>query len=204
MNAKAIKSFLSDHEIALMHKAVYEQYDSSPQEVANIYEILETGWEKKLKVEKDFGKASFIVRPMPKEILDKAIEFFSSYGHNATPDDIVCIFMRYSNEFGTPELEPHIDLHDSGLSIDYQLRSNIDWSVIVENQEYKIEDNDALVFDSTKVVHWRNPKIFKDGEFVDMILFHFFSKNDIKLSQEEKNEKISMYVEDYLRLKETR
>lgn len=204
MNAEAIKSFLSDDEIVLMHKAVYEQYDSSPQEVANIYEILETGWEKKLKVEKDFGKASFIVRPMPKEILNRVIDRLSLHGHSATPDDIVCIFMRYSNEFGTPELEPHIDLHDSGLSIDYQLRSNVDWSVIVENQEYEIRDNDALVFDSTKVVHWRNPKTFKDGEFIDMILFHFFTKNDVKLSQEEKNEKISLYVEDYLRLKETR
>jgi len=116
MNAEAIKSFLSDDEIVLMHKAVYEQYDSSPQEVANIYEILETGWEKKLKVEKDFGKASFIVRPMPKEILNKVIDRLSLHGHSATPDDIVCIFMRYSNEFGMPELEPHIDLHDSGQS----------------------------------------------------------------------------------------
>lgn len=204
MNAEVKKNFLSDHEISLIRQAVYEQYESSPQEVANIYEILATGWEKKLKIEKDFGKASFIVRPMPKEILDKVIGCLSSYGYSATPDDIVCIFMRYSNEFGVPELEPHIDLHDSGLSVDYQLQSNVDWSVIVENEEYDVKNNDALVFDSTKVVHWRNPKIFKDGQFVDMVLFHFFTKNDIKLSQEEKNEKVKPYMEKYLELKEMR
>lgn len=199
MNARLVKNIFDQSELDLIHESVYSQYSSRTKESADIYEVIKTGWENKIKVEQNVGKASFEARPMPKEILDKVISYAKESGYDVSYNDLVCIFMRYSNEFGKPALHPHLDLHNWGLSIDYQLKATIDWPVIIEDVEYQLHDNDALIFDSSIAVHWRPVKKLDNTDFVDMILFHFFVDGKEKLSQEEKANRVSPYLSKYLK-----
>jgi hypothetical protein len=72
-------------------------------------------------------------------------------------------------------LTPHRDetFREPRITMDIQLKSNIDWPIVVEGRSYQLKDNQALTFAGTHQVHWR-PKIqFGDEDFLDMIFCHF-------------------------------
>jgi hypothetical protein len=83
-------------------------------------------------------------------------------------------FARYSLKYGTPCLHPHSDTNfkQARLTFDVQLGGNINWPILVENKEYLLKNNDAIVFSGTHEVHWRDKKTFAKGEYLDMIFAH--------------------------------
>lgn len=82
-------------------------------------------------------------------------------------------FARYSNEFGTPELVPHMDSVPADFTVDYQLDGNIDWPITIEGHEYHMNNNSVLIFPGEHVLHWR-PKIkFNNEQYLDLIWFQF-------------------------------
>ena len=98
--------------------------------------------------------------------------------HYGKPLEIYAVaFGRYSKEFGTPKLGPHMDEVPSQFTLDYQLDGNISWSLNVEGKEYVLENNDALVFEGENVLHWRPKRDFNDGEFLDLMWFQFREDN---------------------------
>ena len=86
-------------------------------------------------------------------------------------------FGRYSNEFGTPKLGPHIDEVPAQFSLDYQLDGNIDWAINIEGKEYNLKNNNGLIFEGEVVLHWRPERVFKDDEFLDLAWFQFIDDN---------------------------
>ena len=78
-----------------------------------------------------------------------------------------------------PMLYPHTDetFKEPRFTLDYQIRSNIDWDIVVDDwkeiKTFKLKDNEIISFSGTHQVHWRPKKIFKDGEFVEMLFMHF-------------------------------
>lgn len=103
-------------------------------------------------------------------------------------------FARYQNfEDGLPvQLTPHIDetFREPRLTFDLQLKSNIDWPIVVENREYTLKDNEALTFSGTHQVHWRTKRSFSDGEFMDMVFCHFSKADYVK-------EELGPYTENH-------
>lgn len=104
------------------------------------------------------------------------------------------------NSNKTPTLPPHIDDFDGArITIDVQIKSNTEWLLFVEGREYLLKDNQALVFAGTHQVHWREPRVLQDGEFMDMLFCHFTvnDNTDITTTEERKarqydwNEKIN-------------
>lgn len=89
-------------------------------------------------------------------------------------------FSRYiGDSSNTPILKPHIDDFDGArLTIDIQIKSNTDWSLFVEGEEFFLKDNQALVFAGTHQVHWRDPRVLKDGEQLDMLFCHLTIKDN--------------------------
>lgn len=83
----------------------------------------------------------------------------------------------------SPLLFPHTDetFKEPRFTLDYQLRSNLDWALIVDDWEnvniFVLKDNEMLSFSGTHQVHWRHKKDFKDGDFVEMLFMHFGYKN---------------------------
>lgn len=112
---------------------------------------------------------------IPKDIYQQIFNYALSIDKDVIPH--AYIYSRYSKKYGDPKLIPHIDQSNTDFTIDYQLQSNTKWPLIVENQEYVLNDGQALFLNSSENYHWRKPKIFNDDEYIDMIFFHFINKN---------------------------
>lgn len=89
-----------------------------------------------------------------------------------------------------PILFPHVDnaFDKNRFTLDYQIRSNVDWDIVVDNWEYvntyRLKDNQGLTFSGTHQIHWRPKREFKDGEFLEAVFLHFEPMNPTEPSQE--------------------
>jgi hypothetical protein len=79
----------------------------------------------------------------------------------------------YKKELGIPSLSPHVDGSFTEYILDYQVDSNIEWPIIVEEEPVFLKDNEAVLFSSKYDFHWRPKKEFNDKDFISMIFFHF-------------------------------
>ena len=93
-----------------------------------------------------------------------------------------------------PLLFPHTDeaFKEARITLDYQIKSNIDWSITVDDwekeNEFTLKDNELLSFAGTHQIHWRNKKAFEFGDFVEAIFMHFSPVPAQPLSIEHINE----------------
>jgi len=88
--------------------------------------------------------------------------------------------MMYNKNLGNPKLTEHIDKTEDKdtIMVDYQLESNTDWGIRVEDVNYVLSDNQALIFWGNQQRHSRSFKKFNDKEFVTNIIFRFnFNEN---------------------------
>lgn len=75
-----------------------------------------------------------------------------------------------------PSLFPHYDetFKEPRFTFDYQLAGNIEWPIVVEpDKVFSLKNNQAVTFSGTHQIHWRQPQIFSDNEFIEMLFFHF-------------------------------
>ena len=78
------------------------------------------------------------------------------------------------------KLFPHTDMRDKQrITFDIQVRADEEWGVVVEDIEYFLEDNQALVFAGTQQPHWRRAKELKPGSHQDMIFCHLEYVDDV-------------------------
>ena len=138
---------------------------------------------------------------MPPEVYMKTFTYARSIDKDAVPNTF--IFARYAKKYGNPQLFPHIDNSNTDFTIDYQLDSNIEWPIIIENDNYILKNNDALIFNSSNDTHWRKPIIFNDYNYIDMVFFHFINKdkpNDFKQRATIKGDYIFNYKKEFDKL----
>ena len=111
------------------------------------------------------------------------------------------VFVKYSGDYGSPNLPPHFDGDNNDLIINYQLDSNIVWDVGINKSVYSLENNSALVFNPNTNIHWRPIVEFKKGDYVKMIFFRFKeidSENDYSsLSKLMQNDPVFIDTELY-------
>jgi hypothetical protein len=113
---------------------------------------------------------------MPQEMVDIAMRVAKTINPNA--EFRYVSYVRYSNEFGNPQLGPHLDPPTKeDFMFDIQIESNVDWPIEAEEngviKKHTLKDNECLVLDITRQTHWRTPQKFNDGEFLDMLFFSF-------------------------------
>ena len=118
-----------------------------------------------------------------------------------------CSFARYSEEFNAkPKLFPHTDLRKTPrMLLDIQLRSDSDWDLIVEETNYPLKDNQALIFHGTNQVHWREKKYISPHARVDMLFINFEFKDvqEFPVYHTDIVEKRSMYLREFYKLNST-
>lgn len=83
-------------------------------------------------------------------------------------------FARYSPEWGVEcKLFPHYDTRDAQrITFDIQLNADEDWGIVVENETYHLNNNEALIFAGTQQIHWRENKKLQPTTKIDMIFCH--------------------------------
>ncbi len=92
-------------------------------------------------------------------------------------------FARYSPKFGyRAKLFPHYDTRPSQrVTFDIQLKTSEPWALVVEEDVYDLQDNQALVFAGTQQIHWRENKQIADDAEIDMIFCHLEYVDDMLL-----------------------
>lgn len=94
--------------------------------------------------------------------------------------------IKYNTSFGWfVKFAPHYDARPVEMFVlDYHVQGNDDWSVFVEGKEFAVNDNDALLFNGTGQVHWREQKQLKEDTNIDIILFWIQHKNPKPVSKQ--------------------
>ena len=142
-------------------------------QIKQIYDIVDSAPEEKTVIQKRLGHKAYLVglgeelRKHFEEIVQKY------YGEEWILIDYQ--FARYSSKFGyKPKLYPHFDdafdVHK--LTLDVQVRSTIDWPIVVEGKEFLLKDNDGLIFSGTDQIHWRTEAELSEDDVVDLVFCH--------------------------------
>jgi hypothetical protein len=161
-----------DHDILLtnyIHKNVFSQ-----GEIDLIYSGIDLNEKKQTTTVDLYAQKVWFIN-LPEKIKDTVTKLARGiYQQNVNLEEIS--FARYSKEYGQfPNLTPHYDntFLEQRVTIDVQLRSNIDWPIVIQGREFTLKDNEALTFSGTHQVHWRKNQIFKDDDFIEMLFCHF-------------------------------
>ena len=124
------------------------------------------------------SQIEFVIPENIKEkLLTLAKQFVDDPDLELTHYQYLDYFGKYGNG-NSPNLPPHLDVENyyTKVSIDYQMSSNIDWSIVVEDQGFILKDNEVLVFEAGDRIHWRDPIILKENDRCEVIVFHFSNK----------------------------
>ena len=176
MDSLVVSNLFNDEDVAVLKNSIYTFLNSSEAIDISIEEIRENGRPlDKLLNQPWSGRVLFVAADViPHELISKVTKYVNE---NHKKDLVVegVAFTRYSNKTGEPRLAPHYDTGDAKLTVDYQLESNVQWPLVIEDKVFTLTDNSALVFRPSYEVHWRVPQLFTDDQYVDMIFFHYTS-----------------------------
>ena len=128
-----------------------------------------------------------------KKLKSLALEYVDDPDLELTHYQYLDYYGKYGNG-NSPMLPPHLDTENyyTKVSIDYQMSSNIDWAIVVEDDSFILKNNEVLVFEASERIHWREPIILKEQDRCEVIVFHFSNKHDHapyaekQMSQEER------------------
>ena len=190
-----IKNFFSDEEIELLQNSI------------EINRKLEHGSSKMAPMIIEQMSRMQIEFLMPKIIEEKLLILAKSFIND---NDLILTHHQYLDYFGKysqnhlPKLPPHIDVENyySKISMSYQIKSNINWPIIVENEKFLLNDNYILVFDASNLIHWREPIILKENDRNESFICSFSNKNDhdpylkSNMSKIEKDQIVKKYSEN--------
>ena len=117
---------------------------------------------------------------LPRDIPEIFINVFEKYKNEINKDAKLSFIelVRYSTKFGNPKINPHIDPSSKqDFMLNIQLKSTKNWPISQfindEVETSVLEDNECLVMDVAKDVHWRDPIALKNNDYVDMIFVHY-------------------------------
>lgn len=125
---------------------------------------------------RDFKLPEYVIDTIYNKFIINNEDQIVSYKHSGT------IFVEYSNKYGAPNLGRHMDDCENSIIVDYQLSSNIEWPLLVENKEYLLVDNSGISISVCSQEHSRTIKEFNNEEFLWMIFF-VFDKYDRNLDE---------------------
>lgn len=116
-------------------------------------------------------------------------------------------YINYDLKYGkgkyAPSLPPHIDNTETILTFNYILDGNIDWDIYIDNQKYNVNNGEAIIFSAVNQVHWRPKRVWKTGEFLEVLTFDYspltdwrFTGQDDPLSITSRQEELAKYIDD--------
>jgi hypothetical protein len=94
--------------------------------------------------------------------------------------------MKYGEGQYAPALPPHLDADENLVTFNYMIGGNIDdWTLWIDDKEYDLKLDDAIVFSAVNQVHWRPKRKWKEGEFVEIVSFDYCPITNYRFTGEE-------------------
>lgn len=181
LSLKTMQSKLLKNEI---YKNVFTE-----KEIDDLYQVIDIKQREKTSIVSIYGQKAWLVG-LPESVIDKINNIAKDiYDEPVKLQEIS--FARYSKEYGDmPILTPHFDnaFSTPRVTIDIQVRSNIDWPIVVDNKSFTLKDNEALTFSGTNQIHWREHRKFNDNDFIEMIFAHFSIDSEPSYSENHKKD----------------
>lgn len=171
-----LRDILSAEDIDRIKKAISNEFDTREKKYAR-FPNKDMDIDDCVTYFYGSGRIDIRYPSIPQDIIDKVYNHVSSYVESPY-DDLefdFAIYAEYSKESGgNPKLSPHFDItQGSTIIFDYQLESNTDWGITVEDDTFILKDNSGLLFDPLGNIHSRPARLFNNEEFIRMIFFRF-------------------------------
>ena len=201
-----IENFLDPDICKELKKYVYDLWDDLYYNLKDFNKLQEDSkgsWQNRhnLVMKKDDGAGKTFVNIGPSDFPEKfwqAAEEYAKKINSNVKFEYVSI-VKYSKEFSNPILRPHFDIPSKvSFILDYQLDGNTRWPIVVNLEEYVLQNNEALAFDNNLTLHWRKPQIFKENEYLYMMFFSFVDESKVVCDLEGQNELMSKFMPVYL------
>lgn len=100
--------------------------------------------------------------------------------------------LKYGYGDNNPSLPPHLDADENLVTINYCLDSNIEWDLYVtdltdpmKHQRYTLVPGQAIVFSAVNQIHWRPKRVFKEGEFCEIISMDYCPTTNYRFTGED-------------------
>ena len=190
------KDFLDQNTYLKLKYFLNNHFDSKKR--VNKEDVYDMNTFKDVSIDSRVGRAGCTIDSddMDNSIIAPFIEYAKSINSNAKLDFIS--YVVYSKDYGFPQLVPHYDRPSKVcFLLDYQIDSNVEWDLVVDGEKYKMSDNDMLNMNVTSQVHWRDPKVFSEGEYLKVIFFSFIDETaniyDIKRSPSDIDKSFAIY-----------
>jgi len=196
---RLIKNFFSDEELLELKSYAENLFSKS-----NVVDITTLTWDdiytnvRDIQIDKYMGRVQLTLPPT--EYPERIVKKLSDAAKVLDPNSKIKYFsfVKYSLDYGYPQLMPHIDHPKKECFLfDIQLQSNIDWPLVVNGKEYSLQDNDLLVIDVQREVHWRKPIKFNEDSYV-YNMFVSFDNDNLDLPEESwQYEQCAPYLSGY-------
>jgi hypothetical protein len=149
-------------------------------QIDRIYKSVDMCPKDKIKNDNPWGQTVFYIKEFDSrfdgaEDIYNAIEDRVEQAYGKRINVLGIQFARYdTSSHIMPNLDFHIDsvFKKPMLTFDIQVKSTIDWPIIVNGKEYNLKDNQALTFSGTHQVHSRKKVEFSSNDVCDMIFCH--------------------------------
>jgi hypothetical protein len=172
----------------IFHNKIYKDVFTK-EELDSLYSVIDLSQTENTSIVTIYGQKAWFVN-LPDSIKNKVSDLANKiYGDKVKLEEIC--FARYSKEYGDfPTLTPHYDntFKESRVTIDVQLKSNMDWPIVIQDKSFNLQDNEAITFSGTNQIHWREYKEFKDSDFIEMLFCHFSLEDKKPITLEDKQE----------------
>jgi hypothetical protein len=167
---KIYKNFLTDEDVKEINKLI--EIAKTDESIDGFYKPYVLSQLSRMQIELIY----------PKNIKEKLENFASEL----CGEDVVMThnsYLDYSMEHGDgviPSLPPHFDSDNyyTKITFDYQLFSNIDWPVVVDNKYFNLNNGDLLTFWGSGIMHWRENINLKPEEKTTVLTWHFANLKD--------------------------
>lgn len=175
-------------------KVPYEDFDPKtfkdvllPEELSYVKKLFNEYPTEKIEVQAYSGLGTLHLLLLDhKDNIIKRIEKMAS---NAVGEELEVLEFggtRYSPKFGwETKLGPHYDTRPVEMFVfDLQIQSNQDWGLFFEGQRFDLKDNEALLFNGTGQIHWRDGIRLNPDTEIDLIFFWMQHKNPRPLTEQ--------------------
>lgn len=178
---KFLNKIFTEDEIALIEKSIEEQIAS--RELVEWDDQVDGEYihnSKIVKIQKNLGRFGAEGIILPDNINQKVLDLINAglVNNNYRLTNQGVFYVEYNPKYGTPDLTPHYDGGTCTLILDYQLSSNTDWPIGIDDRLYQLSDNDGVLLKPLEYLHYRPIRSWSDGDSVRMIFFNLVNTQD--------------------------